>query len=236
MKRFPLLVAAAALMMAACSSDVTSSSSATGGTAPGEQDNTDIGAGTTTTSQTEGGIATVPVDLEPTPAQTEGPYYPIEKLDDQDGDLTEVAGAPGTPQGTVLLIDGKLLTAEGQPISGATIEIWQTDANGIYQHPGDPKTNDRDPNFQFYGESVTDANGAWSFRTIDPGYYEPRPRHIHVKVRVDGKEALTTQIYFEGDERLAGESIDEALIAATKAGEENGTPVLTAIHDLVVDL
>jgi protocatechuate 3,4-dioxygenase beta subunit len=116
------------------------------------------------------------------------------------------------------------------------IEIWQTDANGIYRHPGDPKTTDRDPHFQFYGESSTELDGRWSFRTIDPGYYEPRPRHIHVKVRIDGDEVLTTQIYFEGDERLAGNAIDEGLIARIAATEEDGMRVLTAVHDLVVDL
>ena len=53
--------------------------------------------------------------------------------------------------------------------------------------------------FQFYGHSVTDATGAYLFRTIMPGEYEPRPRHIHVKVKIDGVEALTTQFYFDED-------------------------------------
>ncbi len=131
-----------------------------------------------------------------TPAQQEGPYYTINKPDDRDNDLTIIPGAASVPAGNILELSGKLYDAAGMPISSAIIEIWQTDANGVYLHPGDPQTDQRDMNFQFYGEAVTAVDGRYNFRTILPGEYEPRPRHIHVKVKLDGQELLTTQFYF----------------------------------------
>jgi len=180
---------------------------------------------------TAAAIEALPLAL--TPSQPEGPYYPVEKLDDQDSDLTAVVGLDGAPAGSVLLLRGQLLRSDGTPVAGGTIDIWQTDTRGIYLHPGDPKTADRDRFFQFSGVAVTDGEGAWSFRTIDPGYYEPRPRHIHVKVRVDGEAVLITQIYFSDDPETAG--IDELLVAGVASGtDDQGRAVLVAEHRIVL--
>ncbi len=135
-----------------------------------------------------------------TPSQQEGPYYPVEKLDDRDNDLTIVSSSSNLAIGDLLLLSGKVLDSKGQPILGAVVEIWQTDSSGAYMHPNDPSTSSRDLNFQFYGESITAEDGSYSFRTILPGRYQPRPRHIHFKVKLEGKELLTSQFYFEGYE------------------------------------
>ena len=170
----------------------------------------------------------------PTPSQQEGPYYPVERLDDQDNDLTVVEGLNGSPSGNVLVLEGSLVTTDGDPIANGQVEIWQTDSNGIYLHPADPGVADRDPYFQGSGVATTGEDGAWSFRTIDPGYYEPRPRHIHVKVHVDGRPVLTTQIYFADDPQAAG--IDERLVASIEQGSDaDGNPVLVAEHTLVLE-
>lgn len=180
--------------------------------------------------------------IEPTPAQGEGPYYPVKKPVDRDADLTVVEGAPGPAGGDVLLLEGRLLDESGSPVEGAVVEIWQTDGSGIYLHPDDPGVRDRDPNFQSYGESVTDAEGNWDFRTIDPVHYESRPRHVHVKVLVGRADVLTTQIYFDGDPRLDSDPLfaqlgDESrlLVAVVEQGEgDDGESVLIARHDLVL--
>lgn len=190
---------------------------------------------TTTTSEAQSDPEPVAVNIGPvdaTPAQQEGPYYPVEKLNDQDNDLTVVDGSGDVANGQVLLLEGLLVTTAGDSIEGATIEIWQTDDQGIYLHPGDPSTDGRDRSFQFYGETVTPADGSWSFLTILPGEYEPRPRHIHAKVVVDGEVVLTTQIYFSDDS--SGE--DPRLIAEVEPGtDDNGEPVLTASHVIALD-
>ena len=114
-------------------------------------------------------------------------------------DLTALDGATGAPAGEIIEFSGTLYDRNGRVIPNATIEIWQTDANGVYLHPDDPSTAQRDVNFQFYGEAVTDENGRYAFRTVFPGEYEPRPRHIHFKVKLDGETLITSQFYFASD-------------------------------------
>ena len=173
-------------------------------------------------------------DLVRTPAQQEGPFYPVEKPEDIDNDLVVVEGLSDSAAGQILLLSGSLLTTKGEQVAGATIEIWQVDQNGIYLHPADPGIEDRDPNFQGYGESVTDEDGGWSFRTINPGYYEPRPRHIHLRVVTNGEVVLTSQIYFSDDPDATGE---EPLLVAEVVSEADGygSLVLKATHVLVLD-
>jgi len=142
-----------------------------------------------------------------TPSQAEGPYYTIEKPTDRDNDLTVVDGAMGEPEGEIIEFSGVVFDATGFPVPGVVIEIWQTDNQGVYLHPADPGTSRRDPNFQFYGEAITAEDGSYTFRTILPGRYEPRPRHIHVKIKFDGQTILTTQFYFGGDSDLDNESM-----------------------------
>lgn len=157
---------------------------------------------------------------EPTPEPTPSP---VERL---------LAAIPSPPQakGQVVLLFGRVHDTNGDPLPGATVEIWQTDAQGIYDHPGDRSTASRDLSFQFYGASVTDADGNYVFRTIEPGYYEPRPKHIHVKVKLDGRELLTTQFYFEEDRAgLGGEGI------FSQAGGQGDLLILKAVADAAAD-
>jgi protocatechuate 3,4-dioxygenase beta subunit len=170
-----------------------------------------------------------------TPAQQEGPYYPLQKPADRDNDLVDLAGAQGVPDGEVLSLSGVVYDASGRPVEGAVVEIWQTDSNGVYMHPDDPGTAGRDPDFQFYGESLTGADGVYAFRTILPGRYEPRPRHIHVKVKVDGQELLTTQFYFAGEVNFNG---DEAnlVVDLAQAEDDAGNPIWVGARDIVLRL
>lgn len=158
--------------------------------------------------------------------------------------LTAAFATPAQAAGQVIVLTGRVLDTAGEPLAGATVEIWQTDANGIYDHPGDPNTDRRDRSFQFYGQSTVDATGTFLFRTILPGEYEPRPRHIHAKVKRDGATLLTTQFYFdenlealqrEGIFRQAGDEGDLLILRTIDQvdGPSGPTPVLT--NDLVID-
>lgn len=168
-----------------------------------------------------------------TPAQQEGPYYPVDKPDDRDNDLVELAGAAADPAGEVLALSGLVYDENGLPFEGALIQIWQTDANGIYRHPNDPNTNQRDPNFQFYGEAVTGPDGLYSFRTIIPGRYEPRPRHIHVKIFVDEVEVLTTQFYFGNEVSFSGAEAN-LVIDLAQAEDDAGNPIWIGERDVIL--
>ncbi len=231
------VVAMAVLLFAACvPPEVTAESE--NSVAPEAAVQTETEAG-----QAEGAGDEFPIEvLYFTPSQTEGPYYPVEKLTDQDNDLFVLGGADGSPAGEILAFGGRLYDGSGMPIPGAVIEIWQTDGKGIYMHPGDSDSADRDANFQYYGEAITGERGGYTFRTVVPGEYDPRPRHIHVKVRVDGQEVLTTQFYFGNDPEASADSIFartgeevEALIMEIEEGIDfEGNRALVGRRDIIL--
>jgi protocatechuate 3,4-dioxygenase beta subunit len=131
-----------------------------------------------------------------TPAQTEGPFYPVESPVDDDADLL-VNGALRYSRGQPAWVDGTVSDADGRPVRGAVVEIWQCDEQGHYHHPGDGGR--ADPAFQGFGKVAVDGEGRWRFRTIRPVAYGGRAPHIHVKVKLAARELLTTQLYVLGD-------------------------------------
>jgi protocatechuate 3,4-dioxygenase beta subunit len=117
-----------------------------------------------------------------TPAQTEGPFYTPNTPERTN--LIE-AGMGGTP----LLVTGKVLSQNCEPIAGVMLDFWQTDENGEYDNVG----------YRMRGHQFTDENGNYTLETILPNRYPGRTPHLHVKVFApDGQEMLTTQIYFPG--------------------------------------
>lgn len=144
---------------------------------------------------------------------------------------------PTTAAGETLILYGHVLDGNGQPLSGYAVEIWQVDANGSYDHPNDPSTQNRDRNFQFYGTSTTDEYGLFAFRTIVPARYEPRPRHIHFKIKKDGVDVLTSQFYFSGDVEASqfGAAGGMLLLDLNDTQDANRNPVKLAHKDLVLN-
>lgn len=131
-----------------------------------------------------------------TPRQSEGPFYPIALPADSDADLL-ANGTQRYAQGQPAWVEGTLSDAEGKPLRGASVEIWQCDHQGRYHHPGDGDRADRA--FQGFGRAPVDAEGRWRFRTIRPVAYGGRAPHIHAKIKLGTRELLTTQLYVEGD-------------------------------------
>lgn len=179
-----------------------------------------------------------------TPRQTEGPFYPRELPLDHDNDLLKVAGKTGRVMGTPLHLFGHILNATGAPVPGARVQIWQCDAKGIYHHPKDREAG-RDPNFQGFGETLSNAEGACRFRTIKPVPYSWRAPHIHLKIfTAAGKEALTTQLYVAGDpanERdgiyraIATDAERKAVTLDVAQSPELGGNALAAQFTIVID-
>jgi protocatechuate 3,4-dioxygenase beta subunit len=120
-------------------------------------------------------------DDDPTPAQTEGPYFkphsPLRR-----------SIVPAGAAGTRLTLSGRVLTRAGKPIRRALLDFWQCDARGAYDNSG----------FRFRGHQFTDARGRFVLTTVVPGLYPGRTRHIHVKVQRPNGRILTTQLYFPG--------------------------------------
>jgi protocatechuate 3,4-dioxygenase, beta subunit len=138
-------------------------------------------------------------DAVPTPRQTEGPFYPTGFPADMDNDLVQVRGQQARAMGQVLHLQGRVIGVDGRPLAGTLVEIWQCDAQGIYDHPRQPGRDRRDAAFQGYGRLMADAEGKYSFRTLKPVAYPGRTPHIHLKAAAGDGRLLTSQFYIAGD-------------------------------------
>jgi protocatechuate 3,4-dioxygenase beta subunit len=141
--------------------------------------------------------------LVATSSQDLGPFYPIVRPADHDADLTRVAGRNGIAAGQPIQVFGRIVDVHGNPIRGAGVELWQCNAVGRYDHPGDqanPAT--LDPNFQGFASLATDRDGEFRFRSVKPKDYDTpigrRTPHIHFDISGQ-KERLVTQMYFPGE-------------------------------------
>ena len=101
-------------------------------------------------------------------------------------------------QGTRLILVGYVLDQNCQPLSNTWLDFWQADANGEYDNSG----------FRLRGHQFTDAQGRYYLETILPGLYSSRPiEHIHVKVRPEGGQEITSQLYFP-QQAIEGLTVD----------------------------
>ena len=137
--------------------------------------------------------------LVATPRLTEGPFYPDKLPLDTDNDLIILNDSVTPALGEVTHLSGRILTPTGAPVRNAVVEIWQVDNRGVYLHSRDTNAGgNRDPNFQGYGRFLTDASGAYYFRTIKPVPYPGRTPHIHFGISKNGQRILTTQMLIKG--------------------------------------
>ena len=144
------------------------------------------------------GTRAVLVACQPTTDATTGPLY-------RRGAPWRTRLCPKEERGEPLWIGGVITTStDCRPIANATLDIWQTNARGLYSNllgrdnPSSPGT------FNLRGRTRTDDEGRYHFESIVPGRYPlfwplTRPRHIHIIVSHPQHERLITQIYFEGD-------------------------------------
>ncbi len=121
---------------------------------------------------------------QPTPAETEGPYF---KAGSPERTSLVDSGMPGTR----VIVSGTVLTLDCRPRSGVVLDFWQADASGVYDNAG----------YRLRGHLTSDNDGRYSLQTIVPGEYPGRTQHIHVKVEAPGRPILTTQLYLPGSAR-----------------------------------
>ena len=125
-------------------------------------------------------------------------------------------GASGAP----CFVQGRILGADGAPVAGARIEIWQADDEGLY----DLQRSDLDAP-QGRGHLFSAPDGAFWFWTVRPEAYPipsdgpvgdllmaagrgpMRPAHIHFRVEARGYETLTTHVFADGDEFLDSDAV-----------------------------
>ena len=141
--------------------------------------------------------------LVATSSQDLGPFYPVVRPADHDADLTRLEGRNGVAMGQPINIIGQIVDLNGKPILNAQVELWQCNAAGRYDHPGDHANPAAlDPNFQGFARLATDRDGQFKFRSVKPKDYDTpigrRTPHIHFSI--DGHaERLVTQMYFPNE-------------------------------------
>jgi len=152
--------------------------------------------------------------LAPTPAMTEGPFYP-------EAFSAEPASAlvRGALKGNAvpLALEGRVLDRFGKPVEGARVEIWLADGLGHYHHSRDSQPEERDPNFTGIGWLKTGADGRYAFTAIRPVPYPGRTPHIHFAVKAPKQKQLITQMFVEGVAQNARDGIYASLNVAERA-------------------
>lgn len=142
-------------------------------------------------------------ECKPTPIVELGPYAVMKyrKQADHDIDLTQINRNSGVAFGQIITVFGKVSDKNCNPIEHAVVEIWSANHFGKYHHEYDKSQYQDDPNFQGWGQAITNENGEYKFKTILPGLYANRTRHVHFKVSKREYHELTTQLFFEGQEK-----------------------------------
>lgn len=148
------------------------------------------------------------LSLDSTVSEITGPVFGHNILGELDNDLIHNFARPGESAiGPRIIVYGRVLDERGKAVPGALLEFWQANASGRYRHKKEGYIAALDPNFGGCGRAITDEDGGYAFRTVQPGPYpwpngvnDWRPAHIHFSVFGHGfAQRLITQMYFEGD-------------------------------------
>jgi hydroxyquinol 1,2-dioxygenase len=144
-----------------------------------------------------------------------GPFY-------REASPTLAAGsqiARTAKPGSELVLYGRVTDVNGKPVAHATVSIWQTGANGLYD------IQESAASIDYRGVFTTDADGIYLVRTVKPiGYSIPmdgpvgdmvraqkrhgmRPAHIHFLVGAPGYRELVTALYLRDDPHLADDVV-----------------------------
>jgi hydroxyquinol 1,2-dioxygenase len=192
-------------------------------------------------------------DPAATPATVLGPFH-IEGSPELGYGADMSDGLTGTP----LYVHGTVLDLAGRPVPGGVLDVWQADAEGLYesQHSAIDEARLR-------AKYTTREDGGYCVRTIAPiGYTIPmdgpvgdligrtqisnfRPAHVHFLINVPGYEPLITHLFQEGAEYLDSDVVfgtkeelvvrfDEREPGPTPDGGTSGVPWLEARYDFVL--
>lgn len=124
-------------------------------------------------------------------------------------------------RGEPLLVSGVVTGLDGKPVGGAVVEVWQANAEGVYEN----QEPDRQPEHNLRGRLTADGQGRFRFFSVKPaGYSLPadgpagallaglglplsRPAHVNLRVSARGYDTLTTHIFDRADPAIDRDSI-----------------------------
>jgi hydroxyquinol 1,2-dioxygenase len=145
-----------------------------------------------------------------------GPFHMVTSPRRALGDTIDLVGA-----GPQCVLKGRVLSADGTPLPGAELDVWQANDQGFY----DVQQPDVQPAGNGRGLFTADQDGAYWFRTIVPSHYpiptdgpvgtlleatrrHPyRPAHIHFVVTAPGHRPLTTHIFVAGSPYIESDAV-----------------------------
>ena len=161
-----------------------------------------------------------------------GPAFGRIPVGANDADLTRQH--KGEPLGERIILTGRVLDSDGEPVPATLVEVWQANAAGRYADPADDHRAPLDPNFTGAGRCLTDSDGRYRFVTIKPGAYPWqnhenawRPAHVHFSLFGPQLAArLVTQMYFPGDPLMQLDPILKSI------PDPRGRELLVASFDL----
>jgi hydroxyquinol 1,2-dioxygenase len=144
-----------------------------------------------------------------------GPFYvPGSPLRDYGANIAaEAAGAPAW-------VHGRVLDLAGRPVAGAELDVWQNGDDLLYavQRPEAPEDHLR-------GRFRTREDGSYAFLAVRPvpypipddgpvgrmlaatGRHPWRPAHLHMIVRAEGFQTLTTHIFDSASPYLESDAV-----------------------------
>ena len=155
-------------------------------------------------------------DGQATESTVLGPFYVENPPEAAVGSAID-RGVAGEP----LFVEGRVLSAaDGAPIEGAEIDVWQSDGEGFYdvQKAGGEGASLR-------ARFRTGPDGRYAFWTVTPSSYPVptdgpagalleaagrhawRPAHVHFMLTAEGCERLVTQVFAEGERHLESDAV-----------------------------
>lgn len=145
-----------------------------------------------------------------------GPFHLTESPVRELGDSIDLVG-----DGEPCLVSGRVRSADGTPLPGAVLDVWQADGHGFY----DVQRPDVQPPGNGRGLFTADTEGRFRFRTCVPspypipadgpvgallrsaGRHPYRPAHIHVIATADGHAPVTTHVFVAGGAYLDSDAV-----------------------------
>ncbi|MDP4073538.1 intradiol ring-cleavage dioxygenase [Acidovorax sp. A1169] len=150
-----------------------------------------------------------------TEATVFGPFY-VKDAPQYELGADIANGAKGTP----CQVRGTVRGTRGEAIAGATLDVWQSDDDGLYdvQHEALEQAQTR-------GQLRADGEGRYHFRSIvavpyaiphdgpvgamlqATGRHPWRPAHLHFMVKAPGYETLITHVFRQDSDYLDSDAV-----------------------------
>lgn len=175
-----------------------------------------------------------------TPSSVLGPFHI------RDAPTLEVGGdLKRGNAGETVFVQGRVRDAQGRALAGATLDFWQTAANGLYSNQ-DPAQAP----FNLRTRQRTNGEGRYGFTTVRPAPYTVpddgpvgvllkamgrhpwRPAHFHFIVEAPGFAPVVTELFPADDPYLDSDAVfgvrEKLIVPFRRASDAPAGFVLTA--------